>query len=207
MHQWDAYRHVADWASVGLALLALFVSISPSISLIPCFIFFFFLLSDHNYQIDYFVALVCAGYVCVTIIHRTLTQSIGSLTCAQMLMQAIAHGVVRTPKESLHWKLTLGRKSLAALGNRTCISRVTVWCSISWATSHPWVRQHLSVTFPEGFVLKTDPLPLDSFPSEPDWPRAQGVGEVWLCHSHAHQRPEWPLHQGQTRWVPHLLLF
>ena len=35
-------------------------------------------------------------------IHRTLTWTSGSLTCAQMLMHAIAHGGVRTPEESLH---------------------------------------------------------------------------------------------------------
>ena len=32
-------------------------------------------------------------------------------------------------QKSLHWKLTLGRKSLAALGNQTFVSGVTVWCS------------------------------------------------------------------------------
>ena len=82
------------------------------ISLLICF--FFFLLSDHNYQADYFVAMVRAGYVCVAIIHWPLTWTAGSLTCAQMLMRAIAHGGVRTPEESLHWKLTLGRKSFTA---------------------------------------------------------------------------------------------
>ena len=45
--------------------------------------------------------LVHAGYVCVAIIHQTLTWTTGSLTYAQMLMHAIAHGGVRTPKESL----------------------------------------------------------------------------------------------------------
>ena len=34
-----------------------------------------------------------------------------------------AQGGVRTPWESLHWKLTLGEKSLAALGNRTCLNQ------------------------------------------------------------------------------------
>ena len=72
--------------------------------------------------------MVRAGYVCVAIIHRTLTWIAGTLSCAQMLNNAIAHGSVRTPKESLHWKLTLGRKSLAAPGNRTCVSGVTVRC-------------------------------------------------------------------------------
>ena len=53
----------------------------------------------------------------------------GSLSCAQMSMQVIAHGGCRTPKESLHWKLTRGRKSLAASGNQTCVSGLVVWCS------------------------------------------------------------------------------
>ena len=33
----------------------------------------------------------------VSIIHQTLTWTTGSLTCAQMLMHAIAHGGVRAP--------------------------------------------------------------------------------------------------------------
>ena len=39
------------------------------------------------------------GCFSVSIIHRTLTWTTGSLTCAQMLMHAIAHGGVGTPKE------------------------------------------------------------------------------------------------------------
>ena len=60
-------------------------------------------LSDHNHQVDYFCRLlcVCAGYVCVAIIHWTLTWTTGSLTCAQMLMHAIAHrGCMDTERES-----------------------------------------------------------------------------------------------------------
>ena len=59
---------------------------------------------------------VHAGCSSVSIIHRTLTWTTGSLTCAQMLMHAIAHEGVRTPKESLHWKLTLGENSLPHRG-------------------------------------------------------------------------------------------
>ena len=44
---------------------------------------------------------VRAGYVCVAIIHQTLTWTTGSLLCAQMLMYAIANWT-RTPKQSLH---------------------------------------------------------------------------------------------------------
>ena len=47
--------------------------------------------------------LVRAVYVCVAIIHRTLTRTTESLSCAQMLMYAIAHRGVRTPKESVIW--------------------------------------------------------------------------------------------------------
>ena len=74
---------------------------------------------------------VHGGCFIVSIIHRTLTWTTGSLTCTQMLMHAIVHGGVRTLKESLHWKLTLGEKSLAAArtGNRTCVGGVPVRCS------------------------------------------------------------------------------
>ena len=44
---------------------------------------------------------------------------------------------VRTPKESLNRKLTLGRESLAAPGNQTCMCVVMVRHSTNWATSHP----------------------------------------------------------------------
>ena len=67
---------------------------------------------------------VHAGCFSISIIRRTLTWTTGSLTCAQVLMHAFAHGGVRT-----HRKLTLGEKSLAAPGNRTSVSGVTVWCS------------------------------------------------------------------------------
>ena len=52
-------------------------------------------------------------------------------------MHAIAHGSVRTRRESLNWWLTLGEKSLAAPGNRTCVGSVPVRCSTNWATSLP----------------------------------------------------------------------
>ena len=68
---------------------------------------------------------------------QSLTQSTGSLSCAQMLMHAIAHGGVRTLKESVHWKLTLGRKSMAAPGNGTCISGMTTELSPHPAGDHP----------------------------------------------------------------------
>ena len=46
-------------------------------------------------------------------------------------------GGVWTPKESLHWKLTPGRKSIAALENWTYVSGVMVWYSTNRVTSHP----------------------------------------------------------------------
>ena len=39
-------------------------------------------------------------------------------------MHAIAHGGVRAPWESLHWKLTPGEKYFAVTGNRTCVSGI-----------------------------------------------------------------------------------
>ena len=61
--------------------------------------------------IGYFVTMVCARYMCVAIIHWTLTWTTGSLKCAQMLMHAIAPEGVLALKESLHWKLTRGKKN------------------------------------------------------------------------------------------------
>ena len=72
--------------------------------------------------------MVCAGYAGVAIIHGTLTWITGSLSCAQMLFMWLHTGVWG------HWKRActeswLGRKSLAALGNWTCVSGMTVQCS------------------------------------------------------------------------------
>ena len=64
---------------------------------------FFILLCDHNDWVDYFVIMVCARYVCVAIIHRTLTWTSGSLTCTEMLTPAIAHGGC-TDTESWLWE-------------------------------------------------------------------------------------------------------
>ena len=50
------------------------------------------------------------GVVSVSIIHRTLTWTTGSLTCAQMLMHAIAHGDVRTHVRESALKVDSGRK-------------------------------------------------------------------------------------------------
>ena len=60
-------------------------------------------------------------------------------------MRAIAHGGVRTPKEILHRKLTLGEKSLAVPGNRTCVSGVTIRCS-NQLTYIPSDEKNLTVT-------------------------------------------------------------
>ena len=69
---------------------------------------------------------VHAGCFSVSISHRTLTWTRESITCAPMLLRATAHGGVWTLWESLHWKLTLGEKSLSAPGSRTCVSSVPV---------------------------------------------------------------------------------
>ena len=75
----------------------------------------------------------------VSIIHQTLTWTTGSLTCTQMLMHVIAHVGVWTPirQSALKLKLTLGEKSLAAPGDRTCVSSMPVRFSTNWATSPP----------------------------------------------------------------------
>ena len=53
---------------------------------------------------------VHAGCFSVSIIHRTLTWITGSLTCAQMLMHAIAHGGVITDVRESALKVGFGRK-------------------------------------------------------------------------------------------------
>ena len=61
-------------------------------------------------------SVVHAGCFNISIIHQTLTWTTWFLTCAQMLMHAIACGIVWTPKESMHWKLTLGENPLPHQG-------------------------------------------------------------------------------------------
>ena len=70
-----------------------------------------------------------AGCFSVSIIHRTLTWTTGSLTCAQMLMRAIAHRDIRTHVRESALKVDSGRKFLAAPGNQTCVSSVPFRCS------------------------------------------------------------------------------
>ena len=53
---------------------------------------------------------VHAGCISVSIIHRTLTWTTGSLTCAQMLIHAIAHGDVRTHVRESALKVDSRRK-------------------------------------------------------------------------------------------------
>ena len=106
---------------------------------------------------------VHAGSFNVSIIHRTLTWPTGSLTCAQMLMRAIAHeGCTDTVRESA-LKVDSGRKSLAALGNRTCVGSVPVQCCnrLSYIPSHkhsniPVISMELYSNPLCGFVLYTE---------------------------------------------------
>ena len=72
----------------------------------------------------------------VSIIHRTLTRTTGSLLCSQMKTHAIAHEGVcghrkRVCSESRLWER---KKSLAAPGNRTCVDSVPVRCSTNCAS-------------------------------------------------------------------------
>ena len=95
----------------------------------------------HHHQSRATQPTVHAGCFSVSVIHRTLTWTTGSLKCTQMLMHAIAHGGVRTPLESVQWKWSLGERSLATLRNRTCVGDVRVRHSANWATSPPHVRK------------------------------------------------------------------
>ena len=53
---------------------------------------------------------VQSGCFSVSIIHRTLTRTMGSLTCAQMFMHVIAHGAARTHVTESALKVDSGRK-------------------------------------------------------------------------------------------------
>ena len=53
---------------------------------------------------------VHAGCFIVSIIHRTVTWTTGSLTCTQMLIHATAHGGVRTHVREFALKIVSGRK-------------------------------------------------------------------------------------------------
>ena len=98
------------------------------------------------------------GCFSVSIIHRTLTWTTGSLSCAQMFMHAIAQRCVRTPKESLHRKLTLRRKSLAAPGNRNCVGGVTIRCAnqLDYIPSQVSQRLRQSARFSCSVVVGTN---------------------------------------------------
>jgi len=61
------------------------------------------------------------------------------LTCAQMLMHVSAHGGLYGNCKSLHWRLTLGKNSLAASGTWTSVSTVASFsdrCCTNWALPH-----------------------------------------------------------------------
>ena len=91
---------------------------------------------------------VQAGCFSVSIIHRTLTWTAGSLTCTQMLMHAICtRGCADTGRESA-LKVDSGereKKSLAAPGNRTRVSGVTVRCcnQLSYIPTQLWYYEEL----------------------------------------------------------------
>ena len=82
--------------------------------------------------------MVHAGCFVVSIIHWTLTWTTGSFNmCTDVNAFGCTEGymdTVRVCTESWLWE-----KSLAALGNRTCLSGVPVQRSTNWATSPPQV--------------------------------------------------------------------
>ena len=79
-----------------------------------------------------------AGCFSVSIIHRTLTHTTGSLTCVRMLTNTIVHAGCRdTVRKSALKVDPREEKSLPAPGNRTCVSGVPVRCSTNWTTFPP----------------------------------------------------------------------
>ena len=89
---------------------------------------------------------VHAGCFSVSTIHRTLTWTTGSLKCTQMLMHVNAHGGVQTHVRESARKVDSGRIFLAAPGNQTCISGMTVWCSTN--ELHPHLSLCLCLSLP-----------------------------------------------------------
>ena len=128
-------------------------------------------------------SVVHAGCFSVSVIHRPLTWTTGSLTCTQMLKNANAHGRVRTPWKSLHWKLTLGEKSLAAPENRTCLSGVPVRRSTNWATSPPQICFHLRLLNINALMFNKDGDMVHAATE-----REVGCWQICFCHIEVRSR-------------------
>ena len=61
----------------------------------------------------------CVQYFCVSK-QWHIAAGVGDfLTCAKMVMHAVAHSGSQTPEESLRWKLTLGEMYLVTLGGHS----------------------------------------------------------------------------------------
>ena len=87
--------------------------------------------------------------VCVSVIHRTLTWTTGSLTWAQMLMHATAHGGVRTHVRESALKVDSGRKIPCCRGESNLRQQHDGPMLCQWATSSTQVRY---------FFLKHSPM-------------------------------------------------
>ena len=68
--------------------------------------------------------LACAMFSCVQIM--VWLPVLGIFSLRRCWCRRLQPGAPRTPWESLRWKLTLGEKSLAALGSWTCVSGLLV---------------------------------------------------------------------------------
>ena len=80
--------------------------------------------------------MVRAGYVCVAIIHWTLTWTTGCISCADVNACDCTQGCADTEREST-LKVDSGKKSLAMQRKRTCISGMMVQCSLEPTKLHP----------------------------------------------------------------------
>ena len=125
---------------------------------------------------------VHAGCFSVLIIHQTLAWTTEFLTWARMLMHAIANGGVWTPLESLHWNLTLAKKSriswvCSRVLNR-CSTGPSMWSTFNLPTCSPpvWVSaEDACCLLLDGAVPESESeLLLEA--------RCAGVTRpVWLC--------------------------
>ena len=97
--------------------------------------------STRSYQCVLYFLLTrisaCCIFVCPN--NAMAASAWDFLTCAQMLMHVSAHGGLYGNCKSLHWRLTLGKNSLAASGTWTSVSTVASFsdrCCTNWALPH-----------------------------------------------------------------------
>ena len=81
---------VRKWSAEGMTSAFWYLAYFGSMLVLKALLFYFY---NWNVPLEFLQSTVYAGCFSVSITHRTLTWTTGSLTCAQMLKHVIAHGV------------------------------------------------------------------------------------------------------------------